>query len=107
FSLISSNTAHPEQLKIRIFDQLLQISQLESTDEELEVMKKKYIGQLLRVMNSLEFISNQYIYYHFMELDFFTINEFVQNITLDEINEFMQEWIIEDKLTAFIITQPE
>lgn len=70
-------------------------------------MKKKYIGQLLRVMNSLEFIANQYIYYHFMELDFFTINEFVQNITLDEINEFMQEWIIEDKLTAFIITQPE
>lgn len=107
FSLISSNTAHPEQLKTRIFDQLLQISQLEITEEELDVMKKKYIGQLLRVMNSLEFIANQYIYYHFMELDFFTINEFVQNITLDEINEFMQEWIIEDKLTACIITQPE
>src|SRR5699024_6341326 len=32
FSLISSNTAHPEQLKTRIFDQLLQISQLEITE---------------------------------------------------------------------------
>src|SRR5690625_2605702 len=31
FSLISSNTAHPEKLKTRIFNQLLQINQLEIT----------------------------------------------------------------------------
>src|SRR5699024_6354815 len=80
FSLISSNTAHPEQLKNQLFDQLLQIGQLEITDAELDVMKKKYIGQLLRVMNTLEFIANQYIYYHFIELDFFTSNNYVQKI---------------------------
>lgn len=107
FSLISSNTAHPEKLKSRLFEQLLQVGQHKITEAELDILKKKYIGQLLRVMNSLEFIANQYIYYHFMELDFFTVNDFVQKITTEEINQFMQEWITEEKLTACIIIQPE
>lgn len=107
FSLISSNTANPEQLKTKLFNQLLSVSDLSITEETLAILKKKYIGQLLRTMNSLEFIANQYVYYHFMDLDFFQLNEFVQNITLDDMKHFMQEWIREEKLTACIIKQSE
>lgn len=105
FSLISSNTTAPSQLKERLFEQLLSISNVSITEPELAIMKKKYIGQLLRSMNSLEFIANQYIYYHFMELDFFDLNSYVQAITLDEINQFIQEWITEERLTVCTVEQ--
>lgn len=70
------------------------------TEEELEIMKKKYIGQLLRSMNSLEFIANQYVYYHFVDLDFYELTAYVQEITLEDIHEFMQEWVSEEQLTV-------
>lgn len=105
FSLISSNTTAPLQLKERLFEQLLSISNVSITEPELAIMKKKYIGQLLRSMNSLEFIANQYIYYHFMGLDFFDLNSYVQAITLDEINQFIQEWITEERLTVCTVEQ--
>lgn len=100
FSLISSNTREPEKLKERLFEQLLRINTISMTEEELEIIKKKYIGQLLRSMNSLEFIANQYVYYHFADLDFYELTAYVQEITLDEIHEFMQQWVNEEQLTV-------
>ncbi len=100
FSLISSNTREPEKLKERLFEQLLRINTISMTEEELETIKKKYIGQLLRSMNSLEFIANQYVYYHFADLDFYELTAYVQEITLDEIHEFMQQWVNEEQLTV-------
>lgn len=100
FSLISSNTREPEKLKERLFEQLLRINTISMTEEELEIMKKKYIGQLLRSMNSLEFIANQYVYYHFVDLDFYELTAYVQEITLEDIHEFMQEWVSEEQLTV-------
>lgn len=107
FSLISSNTTKPAQLKDKVLEQLLSIANVSITEAELDILKKKYIGQLLRSMNSLEFIANQYVYYHFMELDFFELNTFVQAITIEEITEFMAEWITEERLTVCMIKQPE
>jgi len=105
FSLISSNSLKPEQLKERIFEQLLSINTESLNEKELDIMKKKYIGQLLRAMNSLEFIANQYIYYHFVELDFFELNAYVQAITLEDIQQFMEQWITKEQLTVCIIEQ--
>lgn len=106
FSLISSNTTEPEQLKERLFKQLLSMRAVSITEEELEIMKRKYIGQLLRSMNSLEFIANQYVFYHFVELDFFELDDYLQAITLDDIHTFIQDWITEEKLTVCMIKQP-
>lgn len=105
FSLISSNTLDPGQLKERLLEQLLSISSAPITENELTIMKKKAIGQLLRSMNSMELIANQYIYYHFVELDFFDMNSYIQSITLDEMHEFMKEWITEDRLTVCTVEQ--
>jgi len=105
FSLISSNTKNPIQLKERLLEQLTSIASLHVTEDELEVMKKKYLGQLLRSMNSLEFIASQYVYYHFVELDFFELNTYIQSITLEHIHAFIKEWITEEKLTVCTIQQ--
>ena len=50
--------------------------------DTLSVMKKKQIGQLLRSMNSLEFIANQYVHYYFAGIDFFNLTSYIQSINL-------------------------
>ena len=105
FSLISSNTLEPVQLKEQLLEHLLSISSASITEEELTIMKKKYIGQLLRSMNSLELIANQYVYYRFVELDFFDLNTYIESITLADIHQFMKEWITEERLTVCTVEQ--
>ena len=63
-------------------------------------MRKKIIGQLLRGMNSLEYVTNQYVHYHSLNIDFFNMINTIQSLTLDDINTFMKDWIKEDQLAV-------
>lgn len=100
FSLISSNTEKPDEFANRIKQLLLRTREMNVSEEAFETMKKKRIGQLLRGMNSLEFIANQFINYHFAGIDFLNIPTFIQNLTVTEVNEFLKDWINEERLTV-------
>ncbi len=100
FSLISSNTEHPEAFANRVQELLVSTNGMEITEEHLSVMKKKRIGQLLRSMNSLEFIANQYINYYFSGIDFFNQFSFIQEVSVQELNSFLSGWIAENRLTV-------
>lgn len=100
FSLISSNTEHPNEFANRVKHLLLSTNGLTISEEEFSIMKKKRIGQLLRSMNSLEFIANQYINYYFSENDFFKQFSFIQDLNVQELNAFLAKWIDEERLTV-------
>ncbi|WP_010093315.1 hypothetical protein [Ornithinibacillus scapharcae] len=61
-------------------------------------MKRKKIGQLLRSMNSLENIASKFIHYHTVGVDYFEIIPIIQKLTVDDANEFLQNWIKEERL---------
>lgn len=73
------------------------------TEKHLDVMKKKRIGQTLRAMNSLDYTAIQYVQYHYVDVDLFQKNAFIQSLTVDEVNDFLQNWIDEEKLTVCTI----
>lgn len=100
FSLISSNTEKPEAFANRVKQLLLSTNNLNLNDDTLSVMKKKRIGQLLRSMNSLEFIANQYVNYYFAGIDFFNLTSYIQELSLEDINDFLKKWIDDDRLTV-------
>lgn len=100
FSLISSNTTQPDQFAKRVKELLISTKSIEITDATLQVMKKKKIGQILRSMNSLEAIANASIHYHFVGIDFFNLIPEVQSITVAEVNEFLRNWIDDERLTV-------
>jgi len=100
FSLISSNTSEPDQFIKRVKQLLLQTNDEKISQEDFDIMKKKQIGAILRSMNSLEFIANQYIHYHFLNIDFFEVNSFIEQLRVEDLNEFLKTWIEEDKLTV-------
>ena len=70
------------------------------TNEEFETMKRKKIGQLLRAMNSLEYIASQYTHYHLLDIDFFELIPTIQSLTIDDLNEFVKNWIKEERLAV-------
>lgn len=103
YSMISSNTQAPKQLADRVKELLLRTNTYTFTPESFETMKKKKIGQLLRSMNSLEYIANQYTHYYSLGLDFFQFIPKVQALTIEEANHFIANWITDERLSVCTI----
>lgn len=100
YSIIGGNTEKPDQFASRVKELLLSTKQDSISNEDVERMKKKKIGQILRSMNSLEAIANRAIHYHTFEADFFELIPTVQSLTQDDFNQFLSQWIEENRLTV-------
>ncbi|WP_188454328.1 EF-P 5-aminopentanol modification-associated protein YfmH [Virgibacillus oceani] len=100
YSLIGGNTSKPEEFTSRIMEMLLSTNRAELTNNEFERMKKKKIGQLLRAMNSLEFISNKFIHYQTVGIEVFELIPAIQSLTLEQANTFLRNWIEEERLSV-------
>jgi predicted Zn-dependent peptidase len=103
YTLIGTNTKHPGQFAERIKQLLLSTNTEVFNEDDFSRMKKKKIGRLLRAMNSLEFIASKYTHYHMLDIDFFEIIPAIEALSLDDVNQFVQEWIDEDRLSVFTI----
>lgn len=103
YSFIGGNTDQPEKFAGKVKELLQTTNQASLSAEEFERMKKKRIGKLLRAMNSLEFIASQYTQYRLLGVDFFQIIPAIQALTLEEANQFVQNWISEDRLAVCTI----
>lgn len=100
YTMISGDTSRPDDFANKVKELLLQTKNDALTAEELEILKRKKIGQLLSGMNSLEFIANQYTHYYQFDIDLFEMIPSIQEITLEAANNFLQNWIDEERLTV-------
>ncbi|GAB3066949.1 EF-P 5-aminopentanol modification-associated protein YfmH [Virgibacillus ainsalahensis] len=103
YTLIGSNTDQPEEFADKVKKLLHTTNSASISQEEFERMKKKKIGQLLRAMNSLEFIANKYTHYNSLGIDFFEVIPEIQGMSRDEMNEFLQNWIKPDRMAVCTI----
>jgi predicted Zn-dependent peptidase len=87
FSIISSATQKPDELKQLLLAEL-EKSQGKLTDNEaFELLKKQFIGEFISGLNSPEYIANQYTKLHFEGVSLFDMLEIVENITLESVND--------------------
>ncbi|MCD8878480.1 EF-P 5-aminopentanol modification-associated protein YfmH [Staphylococcus kloosii] len=87
FSIISSATQKPVELKQLLLAEL-EKSQGKLTDNEaFELLKKQFIGEFISGLNSPEYIANQYTKLHFEGVSLFDMLEIVENITLESVND--------------------
>src|SRR5699024_4120192 len=105
FSLISSNAEDPQACGEKMRDLLMSTKEITLDESTFALMKKKYIEQLLTSMNSLDFIANQVVHYHFMGIDFFSVIPYIESFSLEEANQFLKDWITEEKITISVIKQ--
>lgn len=104
YTLIGSNSDNPEKFSEKVKELLLSTRNERLSEEDFNRMKKKKIGRLLRSMNSLEFMANKYTHYNISKVDLFDIIPTVQALQLEEANQFLKEWIEEERLAVCIIS---
>lgn len=103
FTLISSDTDEPDQFDATLKELLYSTKTIEIDQSTFERMRNKKIGEILREMNSLEQISSQFLHYYFSDVNYFDLIPFLQSIDLTEVNNYIANWIEEERLTTFII----
>jgi predicted Zn-dependent peptidase len=100
YSIIGGNADKPDEFTSKIKELLLSTRTMEIPADDFERMKRKKIGQLLRSMNSLENIAGKYIHYHTVGVDFFDLIPAIQKLTVDDANNYLKEWITEERLAV-------
>nr|WP_026680957.1 pitrilysin family protein [Priestia megaterium] len=103
YTLIGSNSERPTEFADTLKEMLLRITNAKLTSETFERIKRKKIGKLLRSMNNLETMANLYTHYHILDLDFFSIFSTVRALTFEDAQQFMQNWISEERLSVCTI----
>ncbi|MRH42651.1 peptidase M16 [Aquibacillus halophilus] len=100
FSILGGNTQKPDQLADEIKEMLVKLKDFSLTEEQFERMKKKKIGHLLRALNSLEFVSTQFVHYHLLGIDLFEVVPTIEKLTVQQANDFLHQWIDEDRIAV-------
>lgn len=87
FSIISSATQQPDELKNLLLAELEKAQGKLADKEAFELLKKQFIGEFISGLNSPEYIANQYTKLHFEGVSLFDMLEIVEDITLESVNE--------------------
>jgi predicted Zn-dependent peptidase len=102
-TIIGGETEHPDQLYERLLDGIKQAQRDGISTEQFEHHRRKMIGDFLKSFNSLEFIANNFLAYHFRKINFFRYLDVLQNLTLDEVNHRLQEHFGDDNHARSVI----
>jgi len=103
FTAIGATTLHPEKFAERVKSMLLNIKEENINEDDFQRAKKKKYGELIREYNELEGIANSYIHYHQLDVDYRDVFSELENLTLDHLNEVIDEWIDESRMSVCMI----
>lgn len=104
FVMIASDTEDPKGLEEAIRKTMKEVSTTWSiTDEDLDRLRKRKIGQFMRSLNSIEFIANQFTRYSFNDMNLFDVVPTLEKITLSDLKEGFSTFNDEDGHTVFTV----
>ncbi|MCY8824186.1 EF-P 5-aminopentanol modification-associated protein YfmH [Bacillus atrophaeus] len=99
FASIGGDTKEPDKLSEEISGILLHAAD-SVTAEKIELARKKKIGSFLKAMNSPEYIANQFTRYAFLDMSLFDVVTVLEQITLEDVKQAIQEEIDADRITV-------
>ncbi|MBC1974725.1 EF-P 5-aminopentanol modification-associated protein YfmH [Listeria booriae] len=103
FVLIGGDAKDPDLQESKIKEALENAIQTGFNEADLELIKRKKMGQFLRSLNSPEFIANQFSQYIFEEASLFDILPAIEAVTVADVENFLKSIYLEDRVTTFQI----
>lgn len=104
FTMIGSDTSHPEKLIQKIKTTLeTSFDHFEDVQIQLDRTKKRKIGSFLRALNSIEFIANQFTRYRLNDMDLFNVLPTLESITLSDLQSAYEQLQLQKSHTQFVI----
>src|SRR5699024_492881 len=100
YAILTGNTPYPDRLISEMTRLLEATSDVELSKRDFERMKKRKIGRILRGMNSQDIIAQSYIWYDDYDLDYFEVIPYIESLTLDEVNAYINDWYDPKRLSV-------
>ena len=108
FAMIVSDTENPEALEASIRKTIRSAATSWSiTEEQLERLRKRKIGQFMRSLNSIEFIANQFTRFKFNDMDLFDVVPTLEKMTLENLQAAFATFSDDDGHTVFKVVPAE
>ncbi|EIA20641.1 EF-P 5-aminopentanol modification-associated protein YfmH [Listeria fleischmannii] len=107
FVIIGGDSVKPDEQSEAIQNAILKSAEAGISNEELELVKRKKMGQFLRSLNSPEFIANQFSQYILEDASLFDIPKATQQVTKEDIDKFIKSLAKDDKITTFKLLPEE
>ncbi|WP_459130035.1 EF-P 5-aminopentanol modification-associated protein YfmH [Guggenheimella bovis] len=87
FIHISGESKQPEVVREKIIETLQAVKEEGIPQDEIDLIKKKFLGRYLMGFNSISNIALQYMESHFNGVDMFTFPEIVSEIHIDDFKD--------------------
>jgi len=101
FSSFGGNTDDPDRLALRLREIVEEAKSRKIDEQALERVRKKQIGSFLKALNSPEFIATQFTRYRFNQMDLFSVLPTLEELTLTELEDVLNEHFDDDCFTQF------
>lgn len=106
-TMIGGETRDPDALHDRLMAGLARLADDGIAEEDLVRVKRQSVGEFVQLFNSLEFIANGFLYYHFLGGSLFSYLDQMNTVTLDEANRRLREHLRPDRAAVSIVRPPE
>ena len=104
FAMVESDTDNPEKLESAVRNTLKSLTENWTiTEEDLNRARKRRIGQFMRSLNSIEFISNQFTQYNFNDMNLFDVVPTLEKIELGHLQDAFKTISNEEGHTVMMI----
>lgn len=103
FVLVGGDAKDPDLQERKIKETFEKALKTGFKEADLELLKRKKMGQFLRSLNSPEFIANQFSQYIFEEASLFDILPAIEAVTVADVEAFLKRIYVTDRITTFQI----
>jgi len=102
-TIIGGETVDPDRLSERLAEGIKEAKKNGISEAQFEHYRRKAMGEFLKSFNSLEFIANNFLAYHFRQINFFTYLDVLQSVSLDDVNSRLHQHLVEDYMVSSLI----
>ena len=102
-TVIGGETKDPEQLHGRLREGWARLRDKGLDPEDVIRVQRQAAGEFVQLFDSLEFIANSFLHYHFKEATLFDYMEMLQSVTPEEANERLREHVRDEGMTLSVV----
>ncbi len=66
--------------------------------------QREAVGEFVQLFDSLEFIANGFLFYHFKDASLFEYMQVLEQVTVDEVNERLKEHLRPENAAVSVVS---
>lgn len=103
FCTIGGNTRDPEKLANEIIKNINSFKTKGISREDFEIIKRKFKGDFIQSLNSLDFIAHSFISYYHRGIDMFDFPLALEELSFDEVVNYIESFFDEDRMSISMV----